>query len=87
MPCESPEPIDEAVIYVAAMNIADQYRIQAERCLIMAERPVRPEEKERWLQMAVTWLGMIPGRQRTAGDQFAPAEKYATRQTTSAAEQ
>jgi hypothetical protein len=52
---------------------ADRYRIHARYCLAVADQAQRPEDKQIWLHMAQTWLGMIPDSQRTAEDAFEAA--------------
>ena len=42
----------------------DTYRANAQHCLRMAEDPLNWERKQTWLNMAETWLGMIPQPQR-----------------------
>ena len=42
------------------MSDADKYRANAYHCLLMADDPLNWEHKQTWLNMAETWLGMIP---------------------------
>ena len=42
----------------------DTYWANAQHCLRMAEDPLNWERKQTWLNMAETWLGMIPQPQR-----------------------
>jgi hypothetical protein len=43
-----------------AMTDADKYRANVHHCLRMADDPLNWEHKRTWLNMAETWLGMIP---------------------------
>jgi hypothetical protein len=52
------------------MGNADKYRANAEHCLQMASRAFTAEDAQSWLEMAETWFGMIPERQRTPGEKF-----------------
>ena len=52
------------------MNDADKYRAYARQCIDMAEKAFRQEQKLMLLEMAQTWLGMIPELQRTPADDF-----------------
>jgi hypothetical protein len=38
----------------------EAYRANANHCLRMAEDPLNWKNRRTWLNMAVTWLGMIP---------------------------
>lgn len=55
------------------MTHADRYRTHARYCRAVADRAKRQEDKQIWLHMAQTWLGMIPDSQRTADDAFEAA--------------
>jgi hypothetical protein len=48
----------------------DTYRANAQHCLRMAEDPLNWERKQTWLNMAETWLGMIPQPQRRPEEIF-----------------
>jgi hypothetical protein len=52
------------------MGNADKYRANAHHCQRMADEALTPEDKLNWLNMAETWLGMIPGRQRAPQEMF-----------------
>lgn len=52
------------------MGNADKYRANAEHCLQMASKAFNAEDEKSWLEMAETWVGMIPERQRTPGEKF-----------------
>lgn len=56
-----------------SMNDADKYRAYARQCIGAAERTFRHEQKLMLLEMAQTWLGMIPEPQRTSADDFQTA--------------
>jgi hypothetical protein len=47
-----------------AMGNAEKYRANAEHCLRMANEALNPHDEQTWLNMAETWLGMIPESQR-----------------------
>jgi hypothetical protein len=55
------------------MTDADKYRANAHHCLRMAEDPLNWEHMRAWLNMAETWLGMIPEPQRRPQDMFEKA--------------
>jgi hypothetical protein len=46
------------------MTDANEYRANAHHCLRMADDPLNWEHKRTWLNMAETWLGMIPEPRR-----------------------
>ena len=46
------------------MGNADKYRANAIHCCRMANKGSDPDDEQTWLNMAETWLGMIPERQR-----------------------
>ena len=48
----------------------DTYRANAQHCLRMAEDPLNWERKQTWLNMAETWLGMIPQPERRPEEMF-----------------
>ncbi len=52
------------------MTDADKYRANVHYCLRMADDPLNWEHKRTWLNMAETWLGMIPEPQRRAEEMF-----------------
>jgi hypothetical protein len=56
-----------------AMTDADKYRANAHYCLRMAEDPLNWEQKRTWLNMAETWLGMIPEPHRRRQEMFESA--------------
>ncbi len=49
---------------------SDKYRAHARRCRAMAEKSDGRGDKQMWLKMAATWLGMIPQSQRQPEDLF-----------------
>ena len=51
----------------------DTYRANAQHCLRMAEDPLNWERKQTWLNMAETWLAMIPQPQRRPEEMFEKA--------------
>ena len=53
-----------------SMNDADKYRAYARQCIDTAEKTFRHEQKLMLLEMAQTWLGMIPEPQRMSADDF-----------------
>jgi hypothetical protein len=66
------------------MSDADKYRANAYHCLRMAEDPLNWEHKRTWLNMAETWLGMIPQPQRRSVEIFEKAlREQGARQETS----
>jgi hypothetical protein len=52
------------------MTDADKFRANAHHCLRMAENPFNWKHKRAWLNMAETWLGMIPEPLRRPQDTF-----------------
>jgi hypothetical protein len=52
------------------MGSADKYRANAEHCLRMASKAFDADDEQNWLDMAETWLGMIPEKQRTPSEIF-----------------
>jgi hypothetical protein len=42
------------------MGNADKYRANAVHCFRMANKASDPDDEQTWLNMAETWLGMIP---------------------------
>jgi hypothetical protein len=58
----------------------DTYRANAQHCLRMAEDPLNWERKQTWLNMAETWLGMIPQPQRRPEEMFEKAVRGQGRQ-------
>lgn len=58
------------------MNDADKYRANARYCLDKADQAQRLSDREAWLLMAQTWLGMIPERQRAFSDTFDVTARY-----------
>jgi hypothetical protein len=60
---------------------ADEYRASARDCLCKAEKASYPEDKQVWMDMAETWLGMIPASERTPEEMFEKAvREQATQQ-------
>jgi hypothetical protein len=55
------------------MADADTYRRNAHHCMRMAEDPLNWKDKWAWLNMAETWLGMIPQPQRRPQGMFETA--------------
>lgn len=55
------------------MDDADKYRVYARQCIDTAAKAASHVDKDASLQMAQTWLGMIPERQRTPADDFETA--------------
>ena len=55
------------------MGNADKYRANAVHCFRMANKALNPHDEQTWLNMAETWLGMIPERQRTPNEFFEKA--------------
>ena len=55
------------------MGNADKYRANAVHCFRMANHASDPSDEQTWLNMAETWLGMIPERQRTPNEMFEKA--------------
>jgi hypothetical protein len=51
---------------VSAMSYIDNCRAHALHCLQRAYGAPNDEMKERWLQVAETWIGMLPEAQVTA---------------------
>jgi len=47
------------------MTDSDKYRANARYCLREADKAAHPNDKQSWIDMAETWLGMIPPAQRT----------------------
>jgi hypothetical protein len=52
---------------------ADKYRANALHCLQMANKAFTSDDERTWLNMAGTWLGMIPERQRMPEEMFEKA--------------
>jgi hypothetical protein len=60
---------------------ADKYRANALHCLRMAKKALNPNDEQAWLDMAKTWLGMIPVGQRMPEEMFEKAvQDQGTRQ-------
>jgi hypothetical protein len=55
------------------MGNADKYRANAVHCLQMANNAVNSDDAQAWLNMAETWFGMIPEKQRTPNEIFEKA--------------
>lgn len=55
------------------MGNADKYRANAVRCFRLANKASDLDDEQTWLNMAETWLGMIPERQRTPNETFEKA--------------
>jgi hypothetical protein len=55
------------------MGNVDKYRANAVHCFRMANKAVNLHDERTWLNMAETWLGMIPERQRTSNEIFEKA--------------
>jgi len=55
------------------MGNADKYRTNAHHCLRMANNALNPDDEQTWLDMAETWFGMIPERQRKPNEIFEKA--------------
>ena len=55
------------------MGNADKYRTNAHHCLRMANNALNPDDEQTWLDMAETWFGMIPERQRNPNEIFEKA--------------
>ena len=59
----------------------DEYRASARDCLCKAEKASYPEDKQVWMDMAETWLEMIPAPERTPEEMFEKAvREQATQQ-------
>jgi hypothetical protein len=52
---------------------ADKYRANALHSLRMANKALNLDDEQAWLNMAETWLGMIPERQRMPEEMFEKA--------------
>jgi hypothetical protein len=52
------------------MGDANKYRANACHCQRMADKALSPEDKLNWLNVAETWLGMIPDQQRTLEEMY-----------------
>ena len=62
------------------MGNADKYRANAAHCFRMANKASDPDDEQTWLNMAETWLGMIPERQRKPNEIFEkPVRNQGTR--------
>jgi hypothetical protein len=61
------ETLDERVVD------ADKYPTNALHCLRMANKAFNSDDEQAWLNLAETWLGMIPGRQRVPEEIFGKA--------------
>jgi hypothetical protein len=69
------------------MSKSTDYIANAEECQRMAEISKQPHEKQLWLEMAESWLRMIPSPNRTASEKFDTAEhEQGTNQVRSEAE-
>jgi len=55
------------------MGNAEKYRANAHHCLRMADNALNRDDAQNWLDMAETWLGMIPEKQRTPNEIFEEA--------------
>ena len=55
------------------MGNAEKYRANAHHCLRMANNALNRDDAQNWLEMAETWLGMIPEKQRTPNEIFEEA--------------
>jgi hypothetical protein len=55
------------------MGNAEKYRTNAYHCLRVANKTLNPHDEQTWLNMAETWFGMIPERQRTPNEIFEKA--------------
>jgi hypothetical protein len=63
------------------MGNADKCRANAVHCFRMADKASDPDDEQVWLNMAETWLGMMPERQRAPNEIFEKAvRKQGTRQ-------
>jgi hypothetical protein len=63
------------------MSDANKYRANVRDCLCKAEKAFHPEDKQAWMDMAETWLEMIPAPERTPEEMFEKAvREQATRQ-------
>jgi len=51
----------------------EAYRANANHCLRMADDPLNWKHRQTWLNMAVTWLGMIPQSQLRPEEMFEKA--------------
>jgi hypothetical protein len=57
------------------MDKSDQYRRRAAVAQKMAAEAKDPAAKTTWLEVAETWLRMLPGRKQTASERFDTAER------------
>jgi hypothetical protein len=58
-----------------SMTKSDEYRANAAECQRMADISRNPAEKQTWLEMAASWLRMIPQPSPSASDKFDAAEQ------------
>jgi hypothetical protein len=66
------------------MSDANKYRANVRDCLCKAEKAFHPEDKQARMDMAETWLEMIPAPDRTPEETFGKAvREQATRQDSS----
>jgi len=47
-----------------------RYATEPAKHSVMANKALNPHDEQTWLNMAETWLGMIPERQRTPNEFF-----------------
>jgi len=57
------------------MGNADKYRANAIHCCRMANKASDPDDEQTWLNMAETWLGMIPERQRKPNERLSETKE------------
>jgi hypothetical protein len=57
------------------MSKSDEYRANAAECQRMADVTRNLADKQTWLEMAASWLRMIPAAPRSGSDGFDAAEK------------
>jgi hypothetical protein len=61
--------------------MGNAYRANAVHCFRLANKASDPDDEQTCLNMADTWLGMIPERQRTPNETFeAAVRNQGTRQ-------
>ena len=53
----------------------DEYRRRSREAEDQAQRALREEDRASWLRIAQSWLGLIPGSARSAGETFDDQER------------
>jgi len=49
------------------MDKPEKYRARAQHCMDKADQAKHDDDKQSWLQLAETWMDMIPDHQNSAG--------------------